>query len=155
MTFGICLDVLVMTMLFSFDRAGMTSWWHHNDVIRASIWRVIEICRYFTIELAVSAEKHRFSHISGKVFYQWFETFTLQKKELNWILEFILFDYTILFSFQRKTNIKKYNPIASRPKRKSISGRDQEELMQEFYDQSDKDNSEFFRKLVCWWRWRE
>ena len=73
-------------MLCSFDGGGIMSSRRYDDIVMTSIWRVTEICFYFTKKIAVSAEKHRFSYFSGKFFYQWFEPFTLQKWKLNWIL---------------------------------------------------------------------
>ena len=106
-----CMDVLLMNMT---PWGGMTPWCRYNDFVMTSVWSNIDICCYFTIGLAICAEKHRFSHFSGKFFHKWFENFSFQKTELDWILEFVLFDCTIFFSFQRKKNTKKYNQMVSR-----------------------------------------
>ena len=139
MTFGICLNVLVMIMLCWFDRGGVTSWWRHYDVYLLCYWDLLlfyhRTCRFYRKTHNFPLQWESFVSIIWNLYI------ARKKTELNLRIYFVRL-YSFIFISEKK-KLKEHHPMASRSKRKFLSVCDQEQLLEEIYDPLNKDDSEF------------
>ena len=66
-------------MLCSFDGGGIMSSRRYDDIVMTSIWRVTEICFYFTKKIAIFVERHCKNENSIELYQlNWYILFSLQ-----------------------------------------------------------------------------